>query len=66
MANKADSLIVKLNVHRHHVTVANELLVKIKHNKDCQKPCPDSEKIVSYLEDELFVAEGFVVTDIHK
>lgn len=53
--------IVKVNVRRHVVTVEDELIVKIRHTKDCQKPCSETELIVRYLDDELFVAEGFVV-----
>ena len=66
MAGKPNSAIVKLNVRKHAVTVTDELLVKIRHNKDCQDSCPESEKIVGYLEDEMFLAEGFVVTNEHK
>jgi len=55
--------IVKLNVRKHEVTIEDELIVKIRHKKDCPKPCPATELIVSYLNAEMFVAEGFVVTD---
>jgi hypothetical protein len=54
--------IVKLNVRKHEVTIEDELIVTIKHKKDCSKPCPATELIVSYLDAEMFVAEGFVVT----
>ena len=54
--------IVKINVRGHEVTVKDEIEVFIKHNKSCNKPCFDTPKIVTYLEDEMFVAEGFFVT----
>lgn len=55
--------IVKLNVRKHEVTIEDELIVKIRHKKDCSKPCSEIEPIVNYLDAEMFVAEGFVVTN---
>jgi hypothetical protein len=66
MAKKENSAIVKIGVRKHSVTIADELVVNIRHNKDCQKPCPESKNIVNYLQSEMFLAEGFVVADEHK
>ena len=55
--------IVNVNVRKHTVSIEDELIVKIRHNKDCPKNCPEIESIVTYLDDELFLAEGFVVTN---
>ena len=60
---KKGSSTIKINVRKHDVTITDELLVKICHNKDCKRPCPDAEKIVEYLEDELFLAEGYMVNE---
>ena len=55
--------IVKINVRKHDVTITDELIVHIHHKKTCPKPCPNTEKIVEYLQAEMFVAEGFMVDD---
>ena len=54
--------IVKINIRGHDVTIKDEIEVFIKHKKTCKKPCQETEPIVSYLQDEMFVAEGFFVT----
>ncbi len=54
--------IVKINIRGHDVTIKDEIEVFIKHRKTCKKPCQETEQIVSYLQDEMFVAEGFFVT----
>ena len=56
-----DKLIVKINIRKHEVLIKDELIVHIYHNKNCMKPCPDTELIVNYLQAEMFVAEGFMV-----
>jgi len=56
-----DKLIVKINIRKHEVLVKDELIVHIHHNESCIKPCPDTELIISYLQAEMFVAEGFMV-----
>ena len=63
MAKKKDDKIVNINLYKHGVVIVDELVVNIKHNKDCSKPCPSNIPILNYLLDELFLAEGFVVTD---
>ena len=55
--------IVKVNVRRHKVIVKDELIVYIKHNKDCSTPCSETPEIVNYLEAELFVAKGYIVAE---
>ena len=54
--------IVKINIRGHDVTIKDEIEVYIKHKKKCEKPCEETQRIVSYLQDEMFVAEGFFVT----
>jgi hypothetical protein len=61
MANEKS--IVKVNVRKHEVAIEDELIVTIKHKKDCSNPCSELRNIVMYLEDELFVAEGFVIVN---
>jgi hypothetical protein len=53
--------IVKINVRGHNVTIKDEIEVCINHKKSCENPCIDTPQIVTYLEDEMFVAEGFFV-----
>ena len=55
--------IVKVNIRNHEVTIEDELIVKIRHREDCSNPCSEIRNIVMYLEAELFVAEGFVITN---
>ena len=55
--------IVKIGVRKHWVTIENELHVKIAHNKDCETHCLEKDAIIDYLLAELFLAEGFAVTD---
>ena len=55
-----DSVVV--NVQKHSVTVTNSNVVHIHHLKTCLKPCDKVEAILEYLEDELFVVEGYAVT----
>ena len=54
-------VVVKLNVRHHDVTVKDGVEVFIKHKKCCKNPCVETELIVTYLQDELFVMEGFFV-----
>lgn len=54
---------VSLTIKKHLVTVKDELIVLIKHPKNCKKPCSDIKSILNYLEAELFVAEGYEVKD---
>ena len=56
--------LITLNILKHKITVEDELIVHIYHKKKCPSPCPTNELIVKYLEDELFVADGFVVSDL--
>lgn len=58
-----DKPIVKVNVRNHEVIIEDELIVTIKHKKNCPNPCSEIRSIVAYLEAELFVAEGFVITN---
>lgn len=62
MENPNES-IVKINVRKHYVTIEDELHVHIRHTKECKSPCTEIEPIIDYLERELFLAEGFVVTN---
>jgi len=55
--------IVELTVLRHKVSIIDELVVTIKHTKKCGKPCKATNQIVQYLDDEMFLAEGFKVED---
>lgn len=54
-------VVVKLNVRRHDVTIKDGVEVFINHKKCCKNPCGETESIVTYLQDELFVTEGFFV-----
>lgn len=55
-------VIVKVNVRRHDVTIKDGIEVHIKHKKSCINPCGETKSIITYLEDELFVTEGYFVT----
>ena len=62
MAGESEN-IVKINLRKHHVTITDELIEHIHHKHTCTKPCHNNEKIVEYLQAEMFVAEGFMVDD---
>ena len=49
---------VTVYVKKHKVIVIGESLIHIHHPKTCKKPCPLSDEIKQYLEDELFVKAG--------
>ncbi len=55
--------LVNINVRKHKVTIEDELHVKISHNKDCETHCLEKDAIIDYLLAEMFLAEGFIVTD---
>lgn len=55
---------VSINIRKHKVIVIDETIVHIHHNKSCHKPCLLTRDIVSYLEAELFVKDGYVVSDV--
>lgn len=55
--------ILELTVLRHKVSIVDELVVTIKHTKKCSKPCKATEQIVQYLDDEMFLAQGFKVEE---
>ena len=63
MAKMANENIVKVNVRKHKVIVKDELIVYIKHTKDCSKPCSETPEIIKYFEAELFVVKGFMVAE---
>lgn len=54
-------IVVKINIRKHEVTIKDGVEVFIKHKKSCENPCDETELIVTYLKDELFVKEGFFV-----
>lgn len=55
--------IVELTVFRHKVSIVDELVVTVKHTKKCKMPCNKTEQIVQYLDDEMFLAEGFKIEE---
>jgi hypothetical protein len=55
---------VSVNVKKHKVIVIDEMIVHIHHTKSCQKPCVLTKDIVGYLEAELFVKEGYLVSNV--
>lgn len=55
--------IVKIGVRKHWVTIENELHVKITHSEDCQTNCLENGAIIDYLQAELFLKDGFIVTN---
>jgi hypothetical protein len=55
--------IVKVNIRNHKAIVEDELIITIKHPKECTRPCTEIERIVEYLQDEMFIVEGFIVAD---
>lgn len=54
--------IVKINIRRHDVTIKDGIEVHVKHKKTCVNPCSETEYIVNYLQDEMFLRVGFFVT----
>lgn len=56
-----DKNVITIAVRKHFVTVTDELVVFIKHNRNCESPCKDTKRIMEYLEAELFVAEGYTL-----
>jgi len=59
--NLDGQIVVKIYLRNHLVTIKDGVEVYIKHKKGCQNPCEETESIVTYLQDELFVKEGFFV-----
>lgn len=55
---------VSINIRKHKVIVIDETIVHIHHTKSCQKPCELTKDIVGYLEAELFVKEGYIVSNV--
>jgi hypothetical protein len=55
---------VSINIKKHNVIVIGETIVHIHHTKSCQKPCILTKDIVDYLEAELFVTEGYIVSNV--
>lgn len=63
MKNKnEESEVVKVNVKKHTAEITGRNVVKVNHHKQCAKPCVRVDEILEYLEAELFVDEGYVVT----
>jgi hypothetical protein len=56
-----NSSLVTVNVRKHRVVIEDELSVIIFHNPECQQHCLENDAIITYLQDELFLAEGFIV-----
>ena len=54
---------VMLYVRKHKVVVIDESVVHIHHTKTCEKPCEKVKEITDYLEAELFVKEGYSVSE---
>jgi hypothetical protein len=52
---------VILGLHNHTVIVTDRNIVHIHHHKTCTKPCESVDKILTCLEDELWVDEGYSV-----
>lgn len=63
MEYKDKESVVEVNVMKHKVSIIDELIVRIKHNNKCTTPCSVTEQIVQYLDDEMFLAEGFKVQE---
>jgi hypothetical protein len=61
-----DNNVVSISIRKHFVTITDELIILIKHNKKCESPCKDIKHILNYLEAELFVAEGYTVNNETK
>ena len=55
---------ISVNIKKHKVSVTNEKIISIHCPKSCKKPCEFTTDIVNYLEAELFVKEGYVVSNI--
>lgn len=55
---------VSINIRKHKVIVIDETIVHIHHTKSCQKPCVMTKDIVGYLEAELFLKEGYIVSNV--
>ena len=55
---------VSINIRKHKVIVIDETVVHIHHIKSCHKPCELTKDIVGYLEAELFVKEGYIVSNV--
>lgn len=55
---------VSVNVKKHKVIIIGGTIVHIHHTKSCQKPCVLTKEIVDYLEAELFVTEGYIVSNV--
>ena len=54
---------ILINIKKHKVIIQDEMFVFIKHKKTCTEPCDCVKNITQYLEDELFVNEGYVVKE---
>ena len=55
---------ISVNIKKHKVVVTDEKIIFIHCPKSCKKPCEFTTDIVNYLEAELFVKKGYVVSNI--
>jgi hypothetical protein len=56
---------ISINIKKHNVVVIDETIVHINHVRACKNPCIWTQDIVDYLEAEMFVKEGYIVSDIN-
>lgn len=63
-ARKNKPEIVDCVIRKHEVVITNKMVVHIHHKNTCSKPCDQTEKIKNYLEAELFVNEGYIVSEV--
>jgi hypothetical protein len=67
MTNKSEPSsdnVVSMYIKKHKVIVTDELLVYIYHLKSCENPCKSTKNITDYLEAELFVKDGYKVSNM--
>ena len=62
MSAKKDNSI-ELNVKGHCVTITGNV-VHVHHKRTCLSPCPTLKDVLSYLEAELFVEDGYVTNEL--
>ena len=54
---------ISINIKKHKVVVVEETVIYIHCPKRCKKPCTFEKDIIDYLKAELFIKEGYIVSN---
>jgi hypothetical protein len=62
---KSNNSNIHINLWKHPVVVDKENAVYVSHI-NCHKPCPDIDRIITYLQDEAFIGKAFLLTETYE